>query len=357
MAGGTERQLVELLSQLDRRAFDPHVVCLYGERAGRSLHFLPALQALEVPVTVLDLSWSGIDKLRGTARLARLIRNIQPDVIHALNYHSNGLARLACLILRSRVPLITSMYVDYTRKQLIYERLSGWRDALCVCNTLQIQAQLRSALPNRPTELIYNGIDQVRFSPLNRSFEGSSVVLVGRIARQKAAHVFVEAIGLLKQRGDLPANFQATIVGECSELSAQQLVDQMVQRYQLGDRVCQLSAIDHVEDYFRTSVVSVLPSLWEGLPNAILKSLACGCPVIVSESANQAGVVQHGITGWVVPDNNAEALAVALQEALNLPIEVREQMSLVCRASVSSFMVTAMAQKYEQIYQSLSRCS
>ncbi len=278
-----------------------------------------------------------IDKLEGSARLVQLIRQICPDVVHALNYHSNGLARFARLFVRWRIPLVTSVYVEYTRKQLLYERLFGGSDTLTVCNSPQLQDQLCAAAPYRPTTLIYNGIDLVRFSPEDRSLETASVVFVGRISQQKAAHVLVEAVGILKQRGDLPPDFRAKLIGERAEAHAQQLIDEAVRRYQLADVVCQFPLTDHPEDYFRTSAVSVLPSLWEGLPNVVLESLACGCPVIVSTAANRAGVVQHGVTGWVVPTNDAEALAAALRGALTLPDEVRQQMSTACREAAFGF--------------------
>ena len=357
MAGGTEQQLVELVSRLDRQRLEPQVVCLYGARAGRSLHFLAALQSRKIPVTVLDLGWSGFDKFRGVVQLARLIRKIRPDIVHSLNYHSNGLARLARLLTPPHVPIITSVYVEYTRKQLIYERLFGRLDTLTVCNSPCLQAQLSDTLPNRPIKLVYNGIDLERFSPIRRLSTGLSVVMIGRITQQKAAHILVEAVGILKQRGELPSGFHVTIVGERIEDHAQQLIDEAVRRYQLGDVISQLPTTDLPEDYFRAAAVSVLASLWEGLPNVMLESLACGCPVIISAAANCAGVVQDEVSGWEVPINDAEAVATAIVNVMQLSPEARQRMSNACREAVSDFTVAAMVREYEQIYELLSSCS
>ncbi len=253
-----------------------------------------------------------------------------------------------------RIPIITSVYVEYTRKQLIYERFLGRLDTLMGCNSPHLRDQLSKALPSRPIKLIYNGIDLARFSPIGKSPIEMSVVMVGRIAQQKAAHVLVEAVGILKQRGELPPGFRVSVIGERAEEHAQELIDEVARRYQLGDVVSQLPVTDHPEVYFRAAVVSVLPSLWEGLPNVMLKSLACGCPVIISEAANRAGVVQDGISGWVVPTNDADALAAALYDALCLSVEARQRMSSACREAVSSFTIAAMVREYEQIYELLS---
>ena len=54
MAGGVERQLVELVTRLDRNIFEPHIVCIYGRRAGRSSHFVRNLVEAHIPVSILD---------------------------------------------------------------------------------------------------------------------------------------------------------------------------------------------------------------------------------------------------------------------------------------------------------------
>ena len=98
MAGGTEHQLVTLISQLDRQRFTPYVVCLYGEHAGRSLHFLEELQKLDVPVLLLDLDWGARDKLHGLFAIARIVWRIRPHIVQAVNYHSNLLLRSEAVI-------------------------------------------------------------------------------------------------------------------------------------------------------------------------------------------------------------------------------------------------------------------
>src|SRR5215468_939275 len=106
MAGGTEHQLVALVSRLDRHRFAPYVICLYGERAGRSLHFFRELQELDVPVSLLDMDWSVWDKAGAVVRLSREVRRIHPHIIQAINYHSNLLMRLARPFLPCNVKLI-----------------------------------------------------------------------------------------------------------------------------------------------------------------------------------------------------------------------------------------------------------
>src|SRR5215212_5144857 len=199
MAGGTEHQLVLLISRLNRQRFAPYVVCLYGEQAGRSLHFLEDLRKLKVPVMLLDLKWSVGDKLHAVTMLARIVWQIRPQIIQAVNYHSNFLLRLARLIMPYSVKLLGCVYVEYTTKQIFYEYLSSWLCNAIVCNSAVIQYQLPQYLS---PQVILNGVDTERFSrnpePTLRgrvSPHAECILLIlGRITYQKSPHLLIEAL-------------------------------------------------------------------------------------------------------------------------------------------------------------------
>jgi len=59
----------------------------------------------------------------------------------------------------------------------------------------------------------------------------------------------------------------------------------------------------------------VLPTLEDGSPFAVAEAMACGLPVIVTDSCGSAEWVRSGLNGWIVPSGRVEPLAAALQEA------------------------------------------
>lgn len=361
MAGGTEQQLVELISHLDRRRVEPYVLCLYGAKTGRSLHFLPALQALHAPVILLDQHV----KLWLIILIVWHVWRIRPNLIQTVNYHSSLLTRLARPFLPVTLKLIGCIYVEYTRKQLIYERLGAWLNEALVCNSSPIQQQLRSVLRWQSIEVIPNGIDVARFAAYRdrelrqRLAPDAEKILLfmGRISRQKSPHLVVEALGLLKKQGKLRDGVCLWIVGESVEKAAQGRLDQAICDEGLQAVVHQFSATDQPETFYAAADIVVVCSLWEGLPNVILESFAAGRSVIVSEAANHAGMVQAQHTGWIVNTGDVAQLAETIAISVDLPDSEVERMQVACREVALPYSSVAMADAFMALYARLIRYS
>ncbi len=360
MSGGVERQVMELVTRLDRARFEPQVLCLYGERAGRSLHFLPRLQAASVPVEVFDLGWGAADKLRGIASIIRAAWRFRPHILHAVNYHSNLLTRLARPLLPPGVKLIGSVRTEYTPKQLRYERLSGWLCAALVCNSPHLQRQLveQAGIPARRVTYIPNGVDTERFavtpapeqSAALRGGAACVLAMFGRVTRQKSPQLLAQALGLLRERGQLAPDVRALIVGEREDGAVQAELESAVSRYDLSAMLQQYDATPQPEIFYHAADFTVLASLWEGLPNVALESLAAGKPVILSEAANAAGVIEPGVTGWVVRTGDIEQLAEMLHTALTLPDDALATMRTNCLRRAEAFAMPRMVESYEALY-------
>lgn len=83
---------------------------------------------------------------------------------------------------------------------------------------------------------------------------------------------------------------------------------------------------------YRPGAVFVLPSRFEGMPNALLEAMGSGLPVIVSDaSPGPLEVVRHGESGWVVPTEQVEELASAMERLADDPV-LRNQLGLAASA-------------------------
>jgi glycosyltransferase involved in cell wall biosynthesis len=368
MAGGIESQLFELVSRLDRSRFEPYVLALYGERAGRAPRFASQLQAAGVPFKVLNIGWGSRDKLRAIRRIIATTRTLRPQIVQLEGYHANLLGRVA----RPFLPhtwLIGTVRGLETPKQLRYQRLSQRLCARIVASAPQLEDMLitGAGVPASKLVVIPNAVDVRRFavpSPaaaaLRRQLapEGQRILLsVGRISRQKRMHLIPEALGLLKEQGRLPAGVRVCILGQVEHDTMQARIEAAVARHDLANVIVQHPPSDTPEDYYYASDVTILYTVLEGISVAMLESLASGRPVILSEEANVAGVVEDGRTGWVVPTDDLQRFAETLAMVLALPETELQRMADACRLRAQEYSVDALVRRYVDFYDSLTRAS
>jgi glycosyltransferase involved in cell wall biosynthesis len=96
--------------------------------------------------------------------------------------------------------------------------------------------------------------------------------------------------------------------------------------------------------------VFAFPSLFEGLPNAILEAMAAGVPVVASNIPGTNELIQDGLTGYLVPAGDARPLAEKIARLADDPTR-RQALAAAGRQSViERFSVPAMARAYEALY-------
>ncbi|HTW90707.1 MAG TPA: glycosyltransferase family 4 protein [bacterium] len=165
------------------------------------------------------------------------------------------------------------------------------------------------------------GVDLDLFSPSGaRSVEihhPHTILFVGRLVEQKGVRELLRAFSLvLEQEADAALVFigDGPLGGEIRRFMRDHCTD---------DRIRLLGIIPNSElpPYFRAAEITVVPSLtqpvWsEQVGMVAIQSMACGTPVITTNSGSIPEFVQDGITGLLVPERNPEAMAGAILELL-----------------------------------------
>ena len=103
-------------------------------------------------------------------------------------------------------------------------------------------------------------------------------------------------------------------------------------------------------DILAAADLSVLPSLSEGLPNAVLESMAAGVPVVATSVGGTPELVEDGVTGLLVPPRDAEALAVAIARLIGNPALARRFGEAGRRRVHDRFSMAAMVRATERLY-------
>jgi len=154
------------------------------------------------------------------------------------------------------------------------------------------------------------------------------IAYVGRLDRLKGVDVLLEAYGILSDRIGEPTP-KLVIAGSGSsadDARVRGLADTLQVRTPVEFRG-EMNG-DAVFDLLANASVSVVPSLCvENLPNSLLESLACGTPVVASDTPSMAEVLEGSRAGILVPAGDAAALAQALEQILTADVGDRQQMS------------------------------
>lgn len=159
-------------------------------------------------------------------------------------------------------------------------------------------------IPEDRIDMVYNGVDLQRFRL--QEGRGSFIAAVCHMRPQKGVHVLLQALAILKQRGEEP---DCRLVGVGPHLEEYQSY-----AHEQGLRnVTFLGSRDDVPDILRGARMVIVPSTWdEAFGLAAAEALAVGRPVIASNIGALPEVVVDQQNGVLVPSGDAEALAGAM---------------------------------------------
>ena len=356
MIGGTETQAVELARRLDPARYQVIVGCLRKEGP-----LLSRLDGTQVRVVEFSLC-KGIDSpsgLRGVLKLARFLRRERIQIMHAHDLWSNLVGMVAAKL--ARVPVtITSQrdlshdvwYGTYRRRVLRY--LQG-RSSIVQTNAKAIRDGLveKDRLPANKVCVIYNGVDIDGFRNVtsNREwlFPGSAgrklVVLVGNMNSDVKGHpiLIAAASEIVKSHPEV----QFLLVGDGPRRRDYEAI---VEESGLKENLLFLGRRNDVPQILASCDVAVLPSLAEGLPNAVLEYLATGLPVVATALGGNLEVVEDGVTGLLIPPSDPHALATALSRLLD-DSQFAAQIAKAGRESVESrFSFDRLVSEVDALY-------
>ena len=255
--------------------------------------------------------------------VARLVRSTCPDVLHAHGQKAALLGRVVAT--GAGTPALYSPHGLVYRSQLLrprrsararrlatltVERALGRRTAaLTACSEDERAAAVRDRLvrPDRACVVDY-GVDPDEGVPPDPELaafrgEGPLLGLVAGLREQKGLPTLLDALERLAARGE-PLRF--AIVGN-GPLSA--AAEARAARPPLAGMLLVKRFDGRVEPYLRALDGFVLPSLWEGLPIAVLEAMAMGLPVVATAVNGTPEAVREGETGYLVPASDPDALA------------------------------------------------
>jgi len=315
-AGGAQRVILTVARNMDRGRIDPILVVINPWGPLR----------LDLPDS-LPVHRMNVARLRhAIPGLVRLLRRLSPDVVLTTVSHLN----LSLLAMRRFLPKNTRVLVREANTPsarihgtahpraygFLYRRLYPRSDAI-LCNSEYMKQDMAELLPSAEERMhvIPNPVDTERIrTGMDRgknSYEAGRVnlVSVGRLNRQKGYDLLLRAMGAA---GAQAPGLRLYLVGDGPEKAS---LEGLSQELGLKGTVFFVGHQDNPYPFMAHADLFVSSSRYEGSPNAVLESLACGTPVLAFDCpGGTREIIAEDRNGWLVPAEDIEAMTTKLLE-------------------------------------------
>lgn len=323
--GQTDRPPDRLLVRLARRA-GGHAASLLG-LFGLDLRALFARAACSLLRPEWYLSFSYPEAFQDTGDLRCLFRQARPRVVVAFLGATNVKVILAARPLGLRVviserndPAIETLAEPWQHLRERCYRLA----TLVTANSRGVLETMRAFVPASKLAYVPNPVP-ARQGVSDPASRYPVILAVGRLVPQKAFDILLRAFA--GGAGNL-AGWSVEILGEGP---LRKELERLAEDLGVRQRVIFHGYVEDPDAHYAQAGIFVLPSRFEGMPNALLEAMAAGLPVVVSDaSPGPLEEVTGGEHGIVVPAEDVAALTAAL-EKLAGDADLRQAMGEACR--------------------------
>lgn len=310
--GGIERQLYELIRNLDKDKFEIHLVTMSP----------PSFYDDKIKEQVKSLNYVIRKKkfdFLSSYKIINLIRTINPDFIHSFDLMTSILSFLAAKFSFSEVIFINGSIRNaptfFGIKDKISRSILNFSDVVIGNNIAGLKIFKQFGLENK--FLIYNGFDFNRVPIISKSearkkvgFESDIfyISMVAGIKKYKDHKTLLNAVRLVKNDKII-----FNVVGDGENKG--KLIE-LAEKFGIIKYLNFMGSRSDVEYILKASDVSVLCSAkfhGEGISNSILESLACGTPVIATDNGGTKEIIENNSNGFLIECGDAEKLAEKIE--------------------------------------------
>lgn len=355
--GGAERCLTEIARRVDPQRFVPVVYCLGSRPARNETSCLPILEQSGIEVHFLDgqKNWQFPILV---ARLKKLLKSHNPQILQAFLFHANILGRIAAR--RAGVKAVVSGIRVAERQShwhlWLDRQTEGWVDRyVCVSRSVAQFSTSQGGIPPEKIVVIPNGIDIDRYPAPKPADLGSlgiragrqTVTFIGRLEPQKGIQWLIETSPTWL--AELP-DCDLLVVGEGHQ---RQQLETICQAKGIEGRVHFAGWRSDVPEILAASDLLVLPSAWEGMPNVVLEAMASRRPVVATDVEGIQELLGPAASRQTVRQGDTQAFGDKIITFIrNMPEAMATGQDNRRRAE-ENFAISRMVTAYENLWESL----
>lgn len=312
--GGAERVISQLANHFSREKYIVMLITSYPVEDEYPVS--PSVKRVYLESVKSDRSRL-VRNMARVRKLRELCKKEKPDILLSFMQESNARAIMATIGLTTKT--IVSVRNDPTQ---VYAGASGILVGKCLLpladGCVFQTAQARQWFPKRlqkKSSVIANEVAEVFFCA-NRKEVTRNIISVGRLCGHKNHAMLIRAFAKVAARYP-ECNLLIYGDGDCRDQ-----VEQQIALSKMNKRVFLMGKTTRVDQVLTKAAVFVLPSDFEGMPNALLEAMAVGVPSISTDCpcGGPAMLIRHGENGLLVPVGDEDAMACALDRLLSDPV-------------------------------------
>ena len=353
ITAGSGRLLFEIAARLDRQRFSP-MICLHRRGGSLEQEVLDAgIPIVEAVPTVPGRPYGSL--LPRARRAARHLLDIgipKGAVWHSFHYLDDYSEPLIARFAGARAWV-------YSKKSMSWGSRAWWlrsmlADRILCLNTDMIEDFFGSPWLRRKTELAAPGVDLQDYRPIDHVRPATERLIVGCVAHLlpvKGHPTLIEAAARCP-------DVELRLAGRPLDDAYVDALKRQIAELGIHDRVHLLGQVQDIPAFHRELDVCVLPT-WaegrmEGCPVALLEAMASGLPVVATAIPGAKDVIEHGISGLLVPAKDADAMAGAINELG--PAEHRQALGAGARRRIEDrYSLEHEVAIHEAVYARLAR--
>lgn len=345
-SGGAERQICQIAAALKKRA---HEVRLATYAEGD--FFKGFLKENNVPHDYIG----GIGSKDWAVRIRKYLRKEDVDVVLTAHLATAGYAELSAIPFKPW-GLVVREGLAVPSGQSRFLRFRRYLHTIADRVITNSHENTRMVLKNAPwlrrrTHTIYNAVELELFRPFDCFAKTDNLfrmLVVARMCIQKNVFGTIKALSILKKNGlKVTVDWFGSDNGDQSFVSKLRnaLLKESLDEYFHYHH----ASSDIVREYQQADAV-LLPSFYEGLPNAVCEGMACGKPIIASRVGDIENLVVERENGFLFDPASPESIAGSIASCANLSSRERKEMGRQSRKLAEKyFPIEKITDKYEEV--------
>lgn len=348
--GGTEQVIRQLVTALPKTQITARILCIDG-------HIGPMGAALQEEGIAVDafprqpgLDWALIRQIRA------YIQRHNIEVVHAHQYTPYTYGWFAIRGLGVRL-----VFTEHGRFHP--DRFRGKAALLNVFMALTthaitaISSATRDALhryewmPKARVQVVYNGIKplstSIPIAPEQQLPNEGKTRWIGTVSRLDTVKNHPMLLRAMQQVLRRFPDTRLVIVGDGPERAA---LEDLATELGIAQQTLFTGFSAHAGEFMRQMDIFLLPSYTEGTSMTLLEAMSLGKPIVATAVGGTPEIVEHGKTGYLVPSDDAAALAAAIEQLLADPEQARRLGQAGAERFTERFHVAAMAATYARLY-------